>query len=154
DFETKKIENITNNAAQDIIPMWSGTKVYFLSDRDDSKRMNLFVCDLGAKETRQLTHFRDFDIKFPSLGDKAIVFEYGGNIYRFDVATEKAVKVPVRILEDRVSGRGGIVNVRKNVTNFEIAPDGKRALFGARGEIFSVPAHDGPTRNLTGTPGF
>src|SRR5262249_37477805 len=153
DFETKKIENITNNAAQDIIPMWSGTKVYFLSDRDDGKRMNLFFYDLGSKETRQLTRFTDFDIKFRSLGDKAIVFEYGGYLYRFDLATEKAVKVSVRILEDCVSGRGGIVNVRKNVTNYEIAPDGKRALFGARGEIFTVPAHDGPTRNLTMTSG-
>src|SRR5262249_41741916 len=31
DFETKKTTNLTNNPAQDIIPMWSGTKIYFLS---------------------------------------------------------------------------------------------------------------------------
>ena len=29
-------------------------------------------------------------------------------------------------------------------TNYEISPDGKRALFGARGEVFTVPAKDGP----------
>ncbi|HEV3205007.1 MAG TPA: protease, partial [Gemmataceae bacterium] len=46
DFQTKKIENITNNDASDIIPMWSGTKIYFLSDRDANKRMNLYVYDL------------------------------------------------------------------------------------------------------------
>jgi tricorn protease len=153
DFETKKTENITNNPDQDIIPMWSGNKIYYLSDRDDSKRMNLFVHDLATKETRQLTHLKDFDIKFPSLGDKAIVFEYGGYIYRFDLASEKAVQVPIRIREDEVSGRGGIVNVSRNVTNYEISPDGKRALFGARGEIFTVPATEGPTRNLTTTSG-
>src|SRR5207302_238780 len=95
----------------------------------------------------------EFDVKFPSLGKGGIVFEYGGWIYRFDPATEKAEKVPIRILEDRAGARGGLVNVSKNVTTYEISPDGKRALFGARGDIFTVPAQHGPTRNLTNTPG-
>ncbi len=153
DFATKKTENITNNPAQDIIPMWSGDKIYFLSDRDVHERMNLFVYNLTDKTTRQLTHFTDFDVKFPSLGDKAIVFENGGYIYRFDLATAECRKVPVRILEDQGGGRGGILNVSHQVSNFEISPDGRRALFGAHGEVFTVPAKDGPTRNLTNTPG-
>jgi tricorn protease len=153
DFNTKKTENITNNEAQDIIPMWSGRRIYFLSDRDEQKRMNLYVYDLTDKGTRRLTSFRDFDIKFPSLGDKAIVFENGGYIYRFDLDSEHCVKVPIQIREDHPTGRAGIVNVSKNVTNVEIAADGKRALFGARGEIFTVPAQHGPTRNLTNTSG-
>jgi tricorn protease len=153
DFQSKKTENLTNNGGQDIIPMWSGNKIYFLADRDDNKRMNLFVCDLATKATRQLTHFSDFDIKFPALGDKAIVFENGGFLYRFDLASETVAKVPVRILDDQAGSRGGIINVSKNVTNYEISPDGKRALFGARGELFTVPATTGPTRNLTNTCG-
>jgi tricorn protease len=153
DFQTKKLENLTQNEAQDIIPMWSGNKIYFLSDRDSLKRMNLYVHDLGSGETRKLTDFKEFDIKFPSLGNKAIVFENGGYIYRMDLFMEKAVKVPIFIHEDAVSGRGGIISVSKNVTNYEISPDGKRALFGARGEIFTVPVHIGPTRNLTHTSG-
>ncbi len=104
------------------------------------------------QDHRQLTQFTEFDIKFPSLGDKAIVFENGGWIYRFDLAGEKADKVPIRILEDRAAARTRIINVSKNVTSFEISPDGKRALFGARGDLFTVPAKDGPTRNLTNTP--
>ncbi len=56
--------------------------------------MNLYSYDLGTKQTRKLTDFTEYDIKFPSLGDNAIVFENGGYIYRFDLAAEKAVKVP------------------------------------------------------------
>jgi len=153
DFNTKKTENITNNPASDIIPMWSGDRIYYLSDRDEHKRMNLYVYETGSRTTRQLTHFDEFDIKFPSLGDKAIVFEYGGYLFRLDLDTERVTKVPVQILEDQVAGRGGLTNVSKNVAYFSIAPDGKRAVFGARGDIFTVPAHTGPTRNLTGTPG-
>lgn len=153
DFETKAVENITNDPAQDIIPMWKGDRIYFLSDRDENKRMNLYVHELASRKTRKLTDFADFDIKFPSLGPKHIVFENGGYLYTFDLASEKTAKVPVVIADDLVSGRGKVVKVGDRVTNFEISPDGKRALFGARGEIFTVPAQHGNTRNLTRTPG-
>ena len=154
DFTTKKTENITNNEALDIIPMWSGNRIYYISDRDANKRMNLYAYDLTSKETKQLTTFADYDIKFPSLGDKAIVFENGGYIYRYDLSTEKAEKVSIQIDEDLIGGRGGIVKVSDNITNYEISPDGKRALFGARGDVFTVPAKYGATRNQTATPGI
>jgi tricorn protease len=154
DFEAKTTENITNNAAQDIIPMWSGDRVFFLSDRDDNKRMNLFVYDTNSRETRQLTRFTEFDVKFPSLGPKAVVFENGGYLYRYDIEKDESVKVPISIEDDLQGGRGGLVNVADKVTNYEISPDGKRALFGARGDVFTVPAKHGAVRNLTSTPGM
>jgi tricorn protease len=153
DFQTKKTVNITNNDAQDIIPMWSGTKIYYLSDQDASKRMNLFVHDTTTGQNRQLTRFTDFDIKFPSIGPGGVVFEKGGWIYRFDLEYEKSTRVPIFIREDLAGGRTELHSVAKEVHSFEISPDGKRALFSARGDIFTVPAREGPTRNLTGTPG-
>ena len=153
DFDTKLTTDITNNPAQDIIPMWSGNTIYFLSDRDENKRMNLYSYDLTAKETKKLTDFTDYDIKFPSLGDAAIVFENGGYIYRYDIAAAKVEKVPIRIEEDMDGGRSALVDVSKDIQNYEIAPDGNRALFGARGDIFTVPAKYGNIRNLTQTSG-
>ncbi len=47
DFTTKKTENITSHEAQDIIPMWIGEQIYFLSDRDELKRMNLYGNQAG-----------------------------------------------------------------------------------------------------------
>ncbi|MFA6467472.1 MAG: S41 family peptidase [Bacteroidota bacterium] len=155
DFATRKTENITNNSAQDIFPMWAGNKIYFISDRESNgvKRLNLYSYNLVSKETKQQTTFSDFDVKFPSLGNDAIVFENGGFIYRFDLATGQSAKVEIRINDDLDGGRGGIIDVSKNVSNFEISPDGNRALFGARGELFTVPAKYGNTRNLTNTSG-
>ena len=151
--DAKTITNVTNDPAQDIIPMWSGTKIYFASDRDERKRMNLYVYDTVTRETRKLTQFTEFDVKFPSLGNTAVVFENGGSIYTMDLATEQVKRVPVVIREDFDSGRGGLRDVSKEVTNFEIAPDGSRGLFGARGDVFTVPEKNGITRNLTATPG-
>ena len=64
DFETKKVDNITNNEHQDIQPMWIGNEIYFLSDRE--RIMNLFVYNTSTKETKKVTNFTDYDIKFPS----------------------------------------------------------------------------------------
>jgi tricorn protease len=151
DFATRELTNITNNPAQDIIPMWHGDKIYFISDRYDI--MNLFSYDLNTGETTQLTEFTDFDIKFPSLGDNAIVFENGGYIYRFDLLTRSVQRVPIYINEDFATGRGGLIGVSDALHTYEISPDGNRALFSARGDLFTVPVKHGNTRNLTGTPG-
>jgi len=153
DFESKQIVNITQNPAQDIIPMWAGNEVYFLSDRDENERFNLYAYDFDTKRTQKFTNFVDYDIKFPSLGDNAIVFENGGYLYRFDLKSQKTEKVPVFIADDQVGGRGGWISLDKQVSNYEISPDGSRALFGAHGEIFTVPAKHGNTRNLTNTSG-
>jgi tricorn protease len=153
DFDTKRTTNITNDPAQDVFPMWAGNKIYFISDRDENKRFNLYSYDLATRQTQKHTSFVDFDIKFPSLGDNAIVFENSGYIYRFDLQTQKTARVPVFIADDQAAGRGGWVDVSKNITNYEISPDGSRALFGARGEIFTVPAKFGNTRNITNTSG-
>ncbi|MBN1251641.1 MAG: PDZ domain-containing protein [Bacteroidales bacterium] len=151
DFNTKKTINITDNPAQDIIPMWFGNKIYFLSDRGEFKRMNLYSYDLQTKETKKITEYKDFDIKFPSLGNKAIVYENGGFIYKMDLNTETSEKVKITIQEDFVSGRSEYKDVSSDISNFEISPDGNRALFGAHGDIFTVPAKYGEIRNITKT---
>ncbi|MGC8745437.1 MAG: S41 family peptidase [Candidatus Saccharicenans sp.] len=153
DFKTKKTENITNNPASDIIPMWSGDRIYFLSDRDENKRFNIYVYDLKTKETRKVTDFKDYDIKFPSLGPEAIIFENGGYLYKLDLATEKVNKIPVYIADDQIGSRTELVKVSEMIAGDDLAPDGARALFEARGEIFTVPAKNGNTRNLTNTSG-
>jgi tricorn protease len=152
DFTTKKTEQLTDDPGQDIIPMFAGGKVYFLSDRGEEQRFNLYAVDPATKKAERLTDFTEYDIKFPSASDKAIVFENGGFIHRFDLTTGKTEKVTISILEDRLGARGGLVDVSKNVAQYEISHDGKRALFAARGDLFTVPAGDGVTRNLTRTP--
>ncbi len=152
DFKTNKTENLTNNPAQDICPMWGpDNKIYFLSDRDG--RMNLFSIDLASKETKQLTHFKDFDIKFPSIGKKSIVFEEAGYIWRYDLAGGQPVPVPITISEDFADGRSGLVDASKHLESVNIAPDGERTIVVARGDLFSVPAKNGTARNLTKTSG-
>ncbi len=153
DFATKKTEQLTDDPAQDIIPMCVGGRVYFLSDRGKEMRFNLYSVDPATKKVERHTEFTEFDIKFPSADEKSIVFENGGYIHRYDVKGGKAEKVKVTIAEDRVGARGGLTDVSKDVSATLPSPDGKRVLFGARGELFTVPTGEGVTRNLTRSPG-
>lgn len=150
DFKTGAIENLTNNEGQDICPMWGpDNRIYFISDRDG--RMNLFAQEIGSKEAKQLTQFKDFDIKFPSIGKDAIVFENAGYIWRFDLTSGQATPLPIEIKEDLASGRGALVDASKHVEGVSAAPDGQRIVTVARGDVFSVPVKDGTPRNLTKT---
>src|SRR5437870_627041 len=117
------VENLTNNPAQDICPMWGpDNRIYFASDRDG--RLNLFSIDLTSKETKQLTSFKDYDVKFPSIGKDSIVFEQAGYIWRYNLATGQAVPVPIKINEDFASGRSGLVDASKHTESVAPAPDG------------------------------
>jgi tricorn protease len=82
-------------------PMWAGDKIYYLSDRD--RTMNLFVYDVTTKQTRKLTNYSDYDIKFPSLGDKDIVFEKGGLLYLLNLQDDQVTPVKIK-LDDEQTG--------------------------------------------------
>lgn len=151
--KTFESENITNNEANDEIPMFHGKKVYFISDRDGNKRFNVFVYDTESKKTKQLTNFKDFDVHFPSIGPKDMVFEAGGKLYVMDLTTEKYKSVDVKIVGDFATLKPQNKNVRRWFTTADISPDGKRVVVEARGEIFSLPAEHGFIKNLTKTSG-
>lgn len=151
DFTTGAVTNITNNDSQDIFPMWNGDNIYFLSDRD--RTMNLFVYNTGTRQTRKLTNYTDYDVKFPSLGNNSIIYENGGYLYIFDLQTEKAAKMDITIAEDFNGGRNELKDASKLIREADLSPDGKRVVFSARGDVFSVPSIEGITRNLTMSSG-
>lgn len=151
DAGKKTVENITNNRAQDIFPMWVGDEIYFLSDRD--RTMNLFVYDTKTKTTSKVTDFTEYDIKFPSTNGQLIVFENAGYIYRFDPATKKAEKVNITLASDHLYARSEIKDGGRYMRGASLSPDGKRVVVTARGEIFNLPVEKGVTKNIVRTPG-
>ncbi|NOZ46683.1 MAG: protease [Chlorobi bacterium] len=151
DFETKTTENITNNIAQDIFPMWHKNEIFFLSDRDHT--MNLFSYNADSKEIEKLTNYDKYDIKFPSLGTNEIIYENGGYLYYFDFKTRTPNKIEIQIANDfRVNGKT-LKDATKNINSSNLSPNGERIIFSARGDIFTVPAKSGITKNLTESSG-
>src|SRR3974390_720694 len=133
--------------------MWHGETLYFLSDRDQNKRANIWACDLKHDKFRQVTFFKEFDVHFPSIGPKDMVFENAGRLYLLDLQTEKMHEVEIRVVTDRATLKPHYENVSGDIQDSSVSPTGKRALFQARGDIFPAPAEHGVVRNLTRTSG-
>jgi tricorn protease len=154
DFKNDTYERITDYPGADTYPMWHGDTIYFGSDRGPEQRVNLYSYSLKTKQTRQLTDFKDYDVEWPSLGPDSIVFENGGFLYLFDLKSQKAHKLTINPAGDRPLAQKRWAAVGHLITDWDISPEGKRAAFTARGDIFTVPAKEGSIRNLTQTPGI
>ena len=153
DFATKKSTQITKYKGTDALPMWHGNKIYFLSDRGPNHKANIWSYDTGNGNFKQETKFDVYDVKFPSIGPEDIVFQNGGNLYLFNLASGNVKEVEIKVPSEHILARPEWKDLSKNIRSYFISPTGKRALFDARGEIITVPAKHGITQNLTNTSG-
>ncbi|GGF22591.1 S41 family peptidase [Echinicola rosea] len=153
DLASNASENISNSIFNDEFPMWTEDKIYFLSDRGSHQRNNIYSYDLTSKEIEQITDFSDFDVLFPSIGDEEIVFTAGGEIYLLNLSSGEYLPVSIQVSSDVASLMPRKEKVNDYIQNVWPSYDGNRAVFEARGELFSVPAKDGPVINLTQSSG-
>jgi tricorn protease len=147
DLKKNTYEELPKSGGMDLFPMWHGNAIYFISDRDGV--MNLYSYDLGSKQPKKLTDYKEYDIKWPSLGPDAIVFENGGLLYEYSIDSGETHNVPIEVHAEDVQARPEFMTVAENVSNFTISPAGVRALVEARGNLFTVPAEHGNVRTLT-----
>ena len=152
DLEAHSSNKLTDWIGTDNQPVWVGDTIYFTSDREGG-RLQLFAIDPAGGPAERLTSHRDFDVLWPSGGPRQIVYESGGELWRFDPAVGSSTQVHVRIAGDDLYRVPHFENVRELIQSAELSRSGQRALMDARGELFTVPAEHGSARNLTGTPG-
>lgn len=154
DFAGNSIEKITGGDASYMFPMWQGDNIYYCSDGNPQQIHNLSVYSTRSKKHRQLTDYRDYDVRWPGIGPEGIVYEHAGRLHILDLKKEKSRELNIQVPAERRSARPEIRNVSNFIQNFSLSPTGVRALFEARGEIFSVPAEKGEIRNLTRSGGI
>jgi tricorn protease len=152
DLQTSKIEKIPRADSNDFNPMWVGSKVYFLSDRDGAT--TLYAYDRQSREVKCILPPNGApDIKSASACDDAIVFDRIDGLYVYDLGSGKATKLDVKVRGDLPGVRPRVEKVGKQIQNVGLSPTGARVLVEARGEILTVPAEKGDVRNLTNSPG-
>ncbi|HWC77482.1 MAG TPA: S41 family peptidase [Blastocatellia bacterium] len=152
DLKTSDARRITDNPRPSRDPMWIGNTIYFNSDRDG--HFNLYAYDVSGAKTTALTHNSKWDVRWPSSDDESrIVYELDGELQVLDVKSRKVTPVSINVPDDGINRRPSQIPVARNIEDFSISPKGERALFCARGDIFTAPVEKGPTRNLTRSSG-
>ena len=138
--------------SRDTDPVWVGDDIYFLSDRDLA--VNVWRYDAGSGQLDQVTRFKEFDCKNLESGAGKLIFENGGRLHLLDPAAGATPRrLDVEIKADLPWVRPHWESVGDQLGSPVLSPTGKRALFEARGEIFTIPVDDGNWRNLTRSPG-
>ncbi|MCS7024951.1 MAG: PDZ domain-containing protein [Bryobacteraceae bacterium] len=137
--------------SNDYNPMWVGNAIYFLSDRHG--KATLFRYDTKTRQLTQVLENRGLDLKSAQATSDAIVYEQFGSIHLYDLKNGKSRPVNIHLSGDLAEVRPRMEKLSRFVQNAAISPAGARAVFEARGEIFTVPAEKGDVRNLTRSPG-
>lgn len=152
DIAGKTAKNITQDPNTDRDPMWMSDAIYFLSDRGE--HLNLYRYDTASADTKQLTDYKGQDARWANGDGKSqIVFEVDGSLHLYDTTTNKDTALTISVPSDLVPRRAGTRSVTKYIEDFALSPNGKRAAFVARGEVFNVPMEHGITLDVTHTPG-
>lgn len=133
----------------DIDPVWSEGKLYFLSDRNGE--FNLFSYDLKNREIKQLTNYTDFPIIDASGNKDRIIYEQSGYLHLFDPKTGNSSRLVTGISTDLIELRERYAKGARWIRNADLSPSGARAVLEFRGEIITFPAEKGDYRNLTQT---
>jgi tricorn protease len=151
-LKTLDLVKVPRENSNDSSPVWAGTSVYFLSDRNGP--VSLFRYDTGSKEVSQVVPNTGYDLKSVQAGPDGLVYEQFGSIHLVDFNGGADKTVSIQIHGELASLAPHRVELPADeIQNASLSPTGARAVFEAHGEIFTVPGEKGDTRNLTQTPG-
>src|SRR5256714_1532562 len=132
--------------------MWMGDTIYYNSDRDG--HFNLYSYGVSTGKTTQVTRSKEWDVRWPSSDHQnRIVYEMAGELQVLEVKSGKTSPISITVPDDGLARRPSRVSAVSNIESYDLSPKGERALFSARGDIFTAPIERGPTRNLTHSSG-
>jgi tricorn protease len=143
--ESGKYQMLLKADAKHAWPMWSadGKTLFYMSDASGAE--NIWAVPVATPAlAKELTHFKEGRVLWPSLGDggKTIVFERNFTIWKMETATGKAERVPITLRG--VPASPGVTHLTEtNFSRMALSPDGKKIAVIAHGEVFAASAKDG-----------
>lgn len=152
-LKTKElIKTPQKDGERHVNPVWFQGDVYYISERDYTA--NIWSYNINTKTETQITFHKKFDVKNIDANKNGIVYEQGSYLHLLNPETKETNQIVITVKGDLNYSRTRWMNVTgRNLTNPNVSPNGKRAIFEHRGEIFTIPKENGTWRNLTNSSG-
>jgi len=174
-LKTLDLEKIPSNNTTDTHPVWVGESIYFLSNRKNADSgataeigggmgagvpqtgpVSLFRYDVKTKAVTPVGSNTGFDLKDVQSGPGGLVYEQFGSLHLVDLASsdqpgsDHAIQVTIHGDLPNLAPHLASISADE-IQNAALSPTGQRVALEAHGDIFTVPAEKGDTRNLTNT---
>ncbi|MEZ4898746.1 MAG: PDZ domain-containing protein [Saprospiraceae bacterium] len=135
----------------DIHPVWIQDHIYFMSDRQGGVA-NIWSYHTTDGSLHQLTNFTGADIKWLAGNAENLIFEREGRLHLYHLTSSTISSLSISIIGDFPWAAPNWEEVSDDVQFVSLSAKGKRVIMESRGEIFTIPAEYGETRNLTNSP--
>lgn len=142
---------LPHESSTDILPLWMGGNIYFLSDRDWTANIWSYSPENG--ELRQVTRFTGTDVKWLTGNGRLLAYEREGFLHTLDPESGEGRQLEIHVQGDFPWAATRWVDVGESIRAISLSATGKRAILETRGEVFTVPVEHGDPRNITRSPG-
>ncbi|WP_115719377.1 S41 family peptidase [Gallaecimonas mangrovi] len=140
----------SKDAGSESDPMFYQGRLYYVSDKDGNP--NLWSMAASGGDAKQLTHFKNWPVRGPSLNDGRIVFQHGADLMMLDIAKDSSQKLDVALASDEpYEQERWLSEPLKYATDAELNAAGSKVVLTARGRV-AVAGTDGSRLVQIATP--
>lgn len=132
-------------------PMLWQDRLYFISDSDGNN--NLWSMALDGSDAKQLTQFKDWQVRGARMAQGKVVFQLGADIHVFDIAAAKDSLLNIELTSDFAERREHWVKDPMDyASSTNLAPAGDKVVITARSHV-AIAGIDGSRLVQVALPG-
>lgn len=152
DPATENHTQLTTFDGEDRQPIWSQDEQSFYYLSEASGTFNVWQKDISGGDPKQLTFFENHPVRFLSMSNSGtLAFGFDGELYTMELTGEpKKVAIQINIDDDFTTTQ--LIDVKGEVSEMAVSPNGKEIAFVAHGEIFVTSMDYSETKRITNTP--
>lgn len=136
-----QFERLLDLAGNMASPMWIADRIWFVSDHEGSG--NLYSCLPDGQDIKRHTDHEDFYVRFPDVHNGKIVYQSGGDLWHYDIASDSSSKIQIDWHSPQVQRNRKFVSASKYLTQFYLHPEGHSVTLVTRGKLYSMPLFEG-----------
>ena len=148
---TKEHTQLTDFEGEDRNPIWSKDEQSFYYLSEESGSFNIWKKNISDGTKTQITNYQDHPVRFLTMSvDGILSFGFDGELYTL-IESQEPMRLDIQINSDDDFNTTKLIDVKGDVSEIVLSPNGKELAFVARGEIFVTALDYAKTKRITNT---